>query len=29
MFRNAGFAKSTLHPVPDMPQQIVVSEKSA
>jgi len=29
MFRNAGFAKSTLHPVPEMPQQLVVSEKSA
>jgi 2-polyprenyl-3-methyl-5-hydroxy-6-metoxy-1,4-benzoquinol methylase len=29
MFRNAGFGKSTLHPVPDMPQQVIVSEKSA
>jgi len=29
MFRNAGFAKTTLHPVPDMPQQVLVSEKSA
>ncbi len=29
MFRNSGFAKSTLHPVPEMPQQVVVSEKSA
>ena len=29
MFRNAGFAKSTLHPVPEMPQQVMVSEKSA
>jgi SAM-dependent methyltransferase len=29
MFCNAGFAKSTLHPVPDMPQQVIVSEKSA
>ena len=29
MFRNAGFAKSTLHPVPEMPQQVVISEKSA
>jgi len=28
MFRNAGFAKSTLHQVPDMPQQVVVSERS-
>jgi hypothetical protein len=29
MFRNAGFAKSTLHHVPEMPQQVIVSEKSA
>jgi len=29
MFRNAGFAKSTLHPVPDMPQHVIVSERSA
>jgi hypothetical protein len=29
MFRNAGFVKSTLHPVPEMPQQVIVSEKSA
>jgi ubiquinone/menaquinone biosynthesis C-methylase UbiE len=29
MFRNAGFAKATLHPVPGMPQQVIVSEKSA
>jgi len=29
MFRNAGFAKSTLHPVPEMPQQVIASEKSA
>jgi ubiquinone/menaquinone biosynthesis C-methylase UbiE len=29
MFRNAGFAKSALHPVPDMPQQVIVSEKLA
>jgi ubiquinone/menaquinone biosynthesis C-methylase UbiE len=29
MFRDAGFAKSTLHQVPEMPQQVVVSEKSA
>jgi len=27
MFRNAGFAKTTLHQVPDMPQQVLVSEK--
>lgn len=27
MFRNAGFAKTTLHPVPEMPQQVLVSEK--
>ena len=29
MFRNAGFAKTTLHAVPQSPQQLVVSEKSA
>jgi ubiquinone/menaquinone biosynthesis C-methylase UbiE len=29
MFRGAGFAKSTLHAVPEMPQQVIVSEKSA
>jgi ubiquinone/menaquinone biosynthesis C-methylase UbiE len=29
MFRNAGFARSELYPVPDMPQQIIASEKSA
>ena len=29
MFRNAGFASSTLYPVPNMPQQVIVSEKSA
>jgi len=27
MFRNTGFAKTTLHPVPDMPQQVLLSEK--
>jgi ubiquinone/menaquinone biosynthesis C-methylase UbiE len=27
MFRSAGFAKTTLHPVPDMPQQVLLSEK--
>ena len=27
MFQNAGFAKTTLHQVPDMPQQVLVSEK--
>jgi tRNA A58 N-methylase Trm61 len=27
MFRNAGFAKTSLHPVPDMPQQVLLSEK--
>jgi 2-polyprenyl-3-methyl-5-hydroxy-6-metoxy-1,4-benzoquinol methylase len=27
MFRNAGFAKTSLHPVPEMPQQMLVSEK--
>lgn len=29
MFQNAGFVKTTLHSVPDMPQQILVSEKPA
>lgn len=28
MFRNAGFAKSALHPIPDTPQQLIVSEKT-
>ena len=27
MFKHAGFAKSTLHPLPTGPQQVVVSEK--
>lgn len=27
MFRSAGFVKTTLHPVPEMPQQVLVSEK--
>ena len=27
MFRNAGFGRTTLHPVPEMPQQVLVSEK--
>jgi 2-polyprenyl-3-methyl-5-hydroxy-6-metoxy-1,4-benzoquinol methylase len=27
MFRNSGFVKTTLHPVPDMPQQVLLSEK--
>ena len=27
MFGNAGFAKTTLHPVPDVPQQVLLSEK--
>jgi 2-polyprenyl-3-methyl-5-hydroxy-6-metoxy-1,4-benzoquinol methylase len=27
MFRNAGFAKTTLHQIPDMPQQVLVSER--
>jgi hypothetical protein len=26
MFRNAGFAKTTLHQIPDMPSQVLVSE---
>jgi ubiquinone/menaquinone biosynthesis C-methylase UbiE len=28
MFRNSGFAKTVLHQVPDMPQQVLVSEKA-
>jgi precorrin-6B methylase 2 len=27
MFRNVGFARTTLHPVPDSPQQVLISEK--
>jgi len=27
MFGNVGFAKTNLHPVPDMPQQVLLSEK--
>ena len=27
MFQSAGFAKTTLHQIPDMPQQVLVSEK--
>ena len=27
MFKNAGFKRTTLHPIPDMPQQVLVSEK--
>lgn len=27
MFRNAGFAKTTMHQIPDMPQQLLVSQK--
>jgi 2-polyprenyl-3-methyl-5-hydroxy-6-metoxy-1,4-benzoquinol methylase len=27
MFRNAGFARTTLHPIPELPQQVLVSEK--
>ncbi len=27
MFGNAGFVKTSLHPVPDMPQQVLLSEK--
>ena len=27
MFGDAGFVKTTLHPVPEMPQQALVSEK--
>jgi hypothetical protein len=28
MFRNAGFGKTTLQQIPDMPQQLLVSEKA-
>jgi ubiquinone/menaquinone biosynthesis C-methylase UbiE len=28
MFRDAGFGKTTLHQIPDMPQQVLVSEKT-
>ncbi|MEQ1474648.1 MAG: class I SAM-dependent methyltransferase [Candidatus Acidiferrum sp.] len=27
MFRNAGFSKTTLHQIPEIPQQVLVSEK--
>jgi len=27
MFGNAGFAKTTLHPIPNLPQQVLLSEK--
>ncbi len=27
MFRNAGFAKTTPHPAPEMPQQVLISER--
>jgi len=27
MFRNAGFARTSLHPVPEMPQQLILAEK--
>jgi ubiquinone/menaquinone biosynthesis C-methylase UbiE len=29
MFRNTGFAKTTLHSLPEMPHQVLVSEKQA
>jgi O-methyltransferase domain/Dimerisation domain len=29
MFSSAGFAKSDLYPIPEMPQQVLVSEKTA
>jgi O-methyltransferase domain/Dimerisation domain len=29
MFREAGFAKTTLHLVPEMPEQVLISEKTA
>ena len=27
MFGNAGFSKTTMHQIPDMPQKVLVSEK--
>jgi 2-polyprenyl-3-methyl-5-hydroxy-6-metoxy-1,4-benzoquinol methylase len=27
IFRNSGFSKTTAHPIPEMPQQVLVSEK--
>jgi ubiquinone/menaquinone biosynthesis C-methylase UbiE len=27
MFRNAGYSKSTFHPIPELPEQVIVSEK--
>jgi O-methyltransferase len=27
MFADSGFRKTTLHPVPEMPQQVLISEK--
>jgi len=27
MFGNAGFSKTTLHQIPEMPQQVLISEK--
>jgi hypothetical protein len=28
MFGDAGFARTILHQIPDMPQQVLVSEKA-
>jgi hypothetical protein len=28
MFRDAGFGKTALHQIPDMPQQLLVTEKA-
>jgi hypothetical protein len=27
MFKNAGFVRRTLHSIPDLPQQLLLSEK--
>lgn len=27
MFREAGFAQTTLHPIPGMPQEVLISQK--
>lgn len=29
MFQSAGFGRSTFHPIPEMPQQVLVSEKTS
>jgi O-methyltransferase domain len=29
MFQSAGFVKTSYHPIPDMPEQVLVSEKTS